>query len=50
VYGKKPSKKQVVAREDQLIAGKKPKMGNRRMVGLLKMLRNVAFAHRSQNV
>ena len=25
-------------------------MANRRMVGLLKMIRNVAFAHRSQNV
>jgi hypothetical protein len=50
VYGKKPSKKQVTARENQLIAGNKPKMGNRRMVGLLKMIRNVAFAHRSQHV
>jgi hypothetical protein len=50
VYGQKSTKKQVSAREQLLSTGKKPKMGNRRMVGLLKMIRNVAFAHRSQNV
>ena len=38
------------ARAAKLKAGKKVQMANRRMVGLLKMIRNVAFAHRSQNV
>jgi tRNA A-37 threonylcarbamoyl transferase component Bud32 len=50
VYGKNPSAKQKAAREDKLKSGKKAPMVNRRMVGLLKMIRNVAFAHRSQNV
>jgi hypothetical protein len=50
VYGKNPSAKQMAARAAKLKAGKKVQMANRRMVGLLKMIRNVAFAHRSQNV
>jgi hypothetical protein len=50
VYGKNPSAKQKAAREDKLKSGKKAPMANRRMVGLLKMMRNVYFAHRSQNV
>ena len=50
VYGKNPSAKQKIARVVLLKAGKKAPMANRRMVGLLKMIRNVAFAHRSQNV
>jgi hypothetical protein len=53
VYGKNPSAKQKVVRVatlKSLKSGKKAPMANRRMVGLLKMIRNVAFAHRSQNV
>ena len=50
VYGKNPSAKQQSAREGHVKSGKKLPMANRRMVGLLKMIRNVAFAHRSQNV
>jgi hypothetical protein len=50
VYGKNPSAKQKVARVGHLKSGKKMSMANRRMVGLLKMIRNVAFAHRSQHV
>jgi hypothetical protein len=51
VYGKNPSAKQKTAREGHLKSGKKNMpMMNRRMVGLLKMIRNVAFAHRSQHV
>ena len=50
VYGKNPSAKQKVARVAMLKSGKRAPMANRRMVGLLKMIRNVAFAHRSQNV
>jgi hypothetical protein len=51
VYGKKPSKNQKDHR-DQLLASNKPveKMAGRRMVGMLKMIRNLAFAHRSQHV
>jgi hypothetical protein len=51
VYGKNPSAKQKTAREGHLKSGKKNMpMANRRMVGLLKTIRNVAFAHRSQHV
>jgi hypothetical protein len=50
VYGKNPSAKQKTAREGHLKSGKKMPMANRRMVGLLKTIRNVAFAHRSQHV
>ena len=51
VYGKNPSAKQKTAREGHLKSGKKNMpMANRRIVGLLKMIRNVAFAHRSQHV
>jgi hypothetical protein len=51
VYGKKPGAKQKAARESQLDAGKTVQpMASRRMVGLLKTIRNVAFAHRSQHV
>ena len=50
VYGKNPSAKQKVARVGHLKSGKKMPMANRRMVGLLKTIRNVAFAHRSQHV
>jgi hypothetical protein len=51
VYGKNPSAKQKTAREGHLKSGKKNmEMANRRMVGLLKTIRNVAFAHRSQHV
>ena len=50
IYGKNPSAKQKTAREGHLKSGKQMPMANRRMVGLLKMIRNVAFAHRSQNV
>jgi hypothetical protein len=51
VYGKNPSAKQKTAREGHLKSGNKNmEMKNRRMVGLLKMIRNVAFAHRSQHV
>ena len=50
VYGKNPSANQKKAREGHLKSGKKMPMANRRMVGLLKMIRNVAFAHRSQHV
>ena len=51
VYGKNPSVGQKKAREGHLKSGKKNlAMANRRMVGLLKMIRNVAFAHRSQHV
>jgi hypothetical protein len=50
VYGKNPSANQKKAREGHLKSGKKMPMANRRMVGLLKTIRNVAFAHRSQHV
>jgi hypothetical protein len=51
VYGKNPSAKQKTAREGHIKSGKKNMpMANRRMVGLLKTIRNVAFAHRSQHV
>ena len=51
VYGKNPSAKQKTAREGHLKSGKKNMpMANRRMVGLLKTIRNIAFAHRSQHV
>jgi hypothetical protein len=51
VYGKNPSAKQKIAREGHLKSGKKNlPMANRRMVGLLKTIRNIAFAHRSQHV
>jgi hypothetical protein len=50
VYGKNPSANQKKAREGHLKSGKQMPMANRRMVGLLKTIRNVAFAHRSQHV
>jgi hypothetical protein len=50
VYGKNPSAKQKTAREGHLKSGKQMPMANRRTVGLLKTIRNVAFAHRSQHV
>jgi hypothetical protein len=50
VYGKNPSAKQKTAREGHLKSGKNIPMANRRMVGLLKTIRNIAFAHRSQHV
>jgi hypothetical protein len=51
VYGKKPGAKQKATRESQLESGKTVQpMANRRTVGLLKTIRNIAFAHRSQHV
>jgi hypothetical protein len=50
VYGKNPTAKQKTAREGHLKSGKTMPMANRRMVGLLKTIRNVGFAHRSQHV
>ena len=50
VYGKNPSANQKKAREGHLKSGKKMPMANRRVVGLLKTIRNVGFAHRSQHV
>ena len=50
IYGKSPSAKQKTAREGHLKSGKNMPMANRRMVGLLKTIRNIAFAHRSQHV
>ena len=50
IYGKNPSAKQKTAREGHLKSGKNMPMANRRMVGLLKTIRNIAFAHRSQHV
>jgi hypothetical protein len=48
VYGKKPGAKQKAARESQLESGLTVQpMANRRVVDLLKTIRNVAFAHRS---
>ena len=51
VYGRNPSAKQLETRRKNLADGKPVgKLANRRMVGLLKMIRNMAFAHRSQHV
>ena len=51
VYSRNPSAKQVETRRKNLADGKPVgKLANRRMVGLLKMIRNMAFAHRSQHV
>jgi hypothetical protein len=51
VYGRNPSAKQLETRRKNLADGKPvEKLANRRMVGLLKMIRNMAFAHRSQHV
>jgi hypothetical protein len=51
VYGRNPSAKQLETRRKNLADGKSVgKLANRRMVGLLKMIRNMAFAHRSQHV
>jgi hypothetical protein len=51
VYGRNPSAKQAETRLKSLANGKPvEKLANRRMVGLLKMIRNMAFAHRSQHV
>jgi hypothetical protein len=47
VYGKNPSAKQKMAREGHIKSGKKMPMANRHMVGLLKMVRDVTFAHRA---
>ena len=51
VYGKKPGVKQKAARNSQLESHKTVQpMADRHTVGLLKTIRNVAFAHRSQHV
>jgi hypothetical protein len=51
VYGRIPSAKQLETRRKNLANGKPvERLANRRMVGLLKMIRNMAFAHRSQHV
>jgi hypothetical protein len=51
VYGRNPTTKQVETRRKNLADGKAVgKLANRRMIGLLKMIRNMAFAHRSQHV
>ena len=47
IYGKKPSPAQKETRERTLHArGSVGKPAQRRTVGLLKMIRNMAFAHR----
>jgi hypothetical protein len=47
IYGKKPSPKEKEAREKMLASkGTVSKPAQRRTVGLLKMIRNMAFAHR----
>ena len=48
IYGKKPSPAQKETREKMLTSkGTVGKPAQRRTVGLLKMIRNMAFAHRS---
>jgi hypothetical protein len=47
IYGKKPSPAQKETRQQTLSAnGKVGKPAQRRTIGLLKMIRNMGFAHR----